>query len=200
MFNGGIEIGMITGGTGGAGWLLGGNNSPGTTSLEFGTLDVNYVDMIAQGNLHAYFGSGIFAIPANQYANTSSFGITLNAAFEQLDNTLSVGTINCPAPTITVLPDAGTGATASVSGSGTIGTVVIVTGTGTTSGDLATIKFPRAYAASKVGVILTAENKDSAQVQVYTFGSSTEWTISMIGPNPSIAYAFTYFCLSLIHI
>jgi hypothetical protein len=95
--------------------------------------------------------------------------------------------------TATVGAQAGAGASVSVVGNDTAGTITITTGTGTSAGDLADILFAAAYASSP-HIVIAADNANAASLQAYRSASTTGLSINVrIAPTVGQTYIFDYF-------
>ncbi len=92
--------------------------------------------------------------------------------------------------TIVAGANAGTGATASISGNDTSGTITVNTGTSPSAGTLATITFISAYGAAP-NVVLTPKGNAAATLQ-YNYGSSTTSFTLNSGTAPAASTAYTY--------
>lgn len=97
------------------------------------------------------------------------------------------------APLAAVETDAGTGASCSVAGNDSAGTITFTTGPDVVSGDMCTISFNTAYGAAP-RVLLSADNLVSATMQAAITGRTiNEFTVSSANlPNNSTEYVFNY--------
>jgi hypothetical protein len=98
-------------------------------------------------------------------------------------------------PIIVAKDGTGTGATVSIDGNDTSGTITINTGNGAAAGELAQITFAKAFGA-KPRVILSASNDKAAKLQVFKSASSTGFVLKATdgagAPSDSTAYEFDY--------
>ncbi len=94
--------------------------------------------------------------------------------------------------TIAAGANAGTGATATISGNDTSGTITVTTGTGPAAGTLATITFAGTY-GSAPRVVLTPTGANGATLQYYVGSTTTTFTLSSgTAPTASTAYTYNY--------
>lgn len=98
------------------------------------------------------------------------------------------------APTITAGTNAGSGATATVTGNDTLGTITVTAGSGAAAGELAKIVFNKTYGAAPK-VLLTPSNAAAATLQFYRGASSTTSASVNAGvaPTDGGVYEFDYF-------
>ncbi len=95
--------------------------------------------------------------------------------------------------TIAAGANAGTGATASIVGNDTSGTIIVTTGTGPAVGVLATVTFANAYGAAPDVVIAPKTNGNGATLQYYTVPGTTTFTLnSNNAPAGSTTYTYSY--------
>ncbi|MDQ5885484.1 MAG: hypothetical protein QG645_649, partial [Patescibacteria group bacterium] len=99
-------------------------------------------------------------------------------------------------PTITPQAAAGQGATATIEGNDTSGTITITTGTNTTTEQLANISFANPYNKAP-RIVFSPASRESTKVGAYydpaqTTNSGYSIMVDQL-PQPSTTYTFTYF-------
>jgi len=98
-----------------------------------------------------------------------------------------------PSPSVAAGAQAGVGATASVVGDDTAGTVTITTGTAPAAGVLATLTFAAPWVSTAPFVAALAKTAGGAVLQVYASTTTTALTISVGAvPTASVTYSFDY--------
>ena len=132
---------------------------------------------------------------------TGSFGgvvsaPTVNATTVTVSGTLNIGghvSISGQTPSATPAGQAGAGASASVEGIDSAGTVTIRTGTGATAGLLVNVTFKSAYPRAP-HIVITPIGSGSAALQPYIIKTATGFTIGAVNA-PSInntSYSFEF--------
>ena len=101
------------------------------------------------------------------------------------------------APTVKVLPDAGSGATATITATGTAGIVQLVTSAATRAGDLFTVTYAHAYPSASYPVIAAANAAAVALVRNgYLTATASGFTVSQPATSgttlPAGTYAITF--------
>ena len=122
--------------------------------------------------------------------------------FEQIDNLNLYLRFNATQfPTIAaVIAGAGTGATATISGSDTKGQITLTTGSGAWAiGVQATVTFARNYISAPI-VVLTAADADAAVAwdahDVYVTSTTTTFSINFgVAEAAGVEMVFNYICL-----
>ena len=180
IFPGGVNPALPSAGSNFVGWVVigAGAASPGFGPLKF---------LRSGAALLATPEAGAFEIDANARPYfTAADGIRR-----------SIMLADTAAPTVKVLPDAGSGATATITATGTAGIVQLVTSAATRAGDLFTVTYAHAYPSASYPVISAANAAAVALVRNgYLTATATGFTVSQ--PSipatalPAGTYAITF--------
>lgn len=129
---------------------------------------------------------------ANFHGNVVVHGLTTVADIVVNGHIITGGST----PVASALVAAGAGATVSVTGDDTAGTITITIGSGATADNLAKVSFGKAY-TGKPNITLTPVGRASASAQAYVDQpSTTDFQIGITGtPHAGEVYVFTYHTL-----
>ncbi|MDL2342274.1 MAG: right-handed parallel beta-helix repeat-containing protein [Patescibacteria group bacterium] len=172
--------------------LIGGDFSAGTATIN-GTLLVK----TASNSATAFQVQDASAV-AVLSVNTSTQTVTVKALVINVSLTVNGHIItgnSSGSTTAAAGANAGTGATAVITGNDTSGKIVITTGTGATAGDLADITFANAF-GSAPNIVLTSGDANAAILQHYVSPTTTTFSINApaggAGLSSSTSYTFYY--------
>jgi hypothetical protein len=139
--------------------------------------------------------TGNLTVSANgTFGGTLGAG-TVNTANLSVNTNLNVGghinMISGNKPGVGAMSRAGSGASASLDGNDTAGTVSFSTGSGAIAGELVQVTFKSAYSKNP-RVLLTPANPASAGLQYYVIKSGTFFMIAAANTASNQSYAFDY--------
>lgn len=180
LFPGGVNPALASAGSNFGGWVVigAGAASPGFAPLKF-----------------LRVGAALLATP-----EAGAFEVDANARpyFTAADGVRrSIMLADTAAPTVKVLPDAGSGATATITATGTAGIVQLVTSAATRAGDLFTVTYAHAYPSASYPVIAAANAAAVALVRNgYLTATASGFTVSQPATPgtalPAGTYAITF--------